>query len=139
MKLRGSVLSFSLALLLVCLPSYAQAAKPSNFAGTWNFALVGTKDACGLGLVGRKVNLSTVITQKGNKASLTLQGVKLKATVTGNKIKGSGSYSTSGLKISGTLSATLKGANKMTIPNTTLTIKSGSRSCKIALKGSGTR
>ncbi len=102
---RSSFYSLVVALAIFCFGVNAEAA---NFAGTWNFNLVGTKDQCGLGLKGRKVPINgVVITQSGKKATLTLQGITYKARVTGKSMKGSGKYSTGSMTISGTIAATL--------------------------------
>lgn len=133
------LLSLLVAALLVQLPASSQA-KTANFAGTWNFNMTVTKDGCGLGQKGKKVPLNgIVITQKGKKASLTLQGVKFNARIAGKDLKGSGAYNYSGIKISGTIKGTLKGTKKMSVPSTKLTIKGGGKNCSLFFKGSGSK
>ena len=135
MKSRALILVACIALALS--PIAAQAA---SFAGKWNFSLKTTKDACGLGNQGKTQAVNgVVVKQKGSKATLTIQGVKFAAKVSGSSLKGSGSYSTSGLKLSGTIKATLKGRTKMSIPSTKITIKAGSKSCYLLMKGSGVK
>lgn len=132
------VLSGVLAVVLFC--HTASYAKPANFAGTWNFALKGMNDTCGLGMKGKTQNLNgVVITQTGSKAQLVIQGVTFNGKVSGKTLKGSGKYNTGGISISGLIKAVLKKKNKISVPSTKLTIKAGGKKCFLVMKGTGSK
>ncbi|NMC64185.1 MAG: hypothetical protein GYA55_13555 [SAR324 cluster bacterium] len=137
MRKQFGTLIISIFFLCGLLPVSAQGA---NFAGTWNLRMTPTKDTCNLGLAGKPLNLNgIVIKQNGSRATLKLQGISFAAIVSGNTIKGSGSVSKSGVKISGTIKATLVSKKRMSVPSTKINITGKGVSCYVLLKGTGTK
>ena len=134
---KSSILVLS---LLLCL-SLSESANAASFSGTWNFTLTATQDNCGLGLQGRTQALNGVkIKQKGSSATITAPGLpKFKARVSGNRMTGSGSVTQQGIKVSGTITATLKGAKKLSIPSTRVNLQGSGASCSISFKGNGVK
>lgn len=112
-----------------------------TFNGTWNVKLKASKDSCGLGLVGKTQPATVVIAQNGNKIKLSISGLPkaFSGTVRGNSASASGTYSTSGISLRGSVAASKQSSRKIKISSAVLNLSGNGQKCSMTFAGSGSK